>query len=89
MVAPPLKYINPTKTKNMEDKALELGTAILSIKRIELLLEEVIFQQILSRTPSEEEASRKYEMAMDNVIKGMKEFADSLPPAVEKDWTIR
>ena len=69
------------KKSKMEDKKIELTEAILSIKRIEYLLEEVIFQSILSRGFSAEEANEKFKLALTNVDNIMKSYIQLLPPS--------
>ena len=68
----------------MEDKSFDTGQAFISLKRIEYLLEEIIFQQILQRTATLEDANDKFKNALKNVDVLMKEFFDSLPPAKGK-----
>lgn len=68
----------------MEDKSFDTGQVFISLKRIEYLLEEVIFQQIIQRSMSNEEANEKLKDALKNVSGSLKEFFDDLPPANER-----
>ena len=63
----------------MEDKSFDMGQAFISLKRIEYLLEEVIFQQIVQFSNTNEEANEKFKNALGNVSKSMKEYFDDLP----------
>ena len=65
----------------MEDKKVEATEYILSIKRIEFLLEEIILQQVITRSNDTTEAGRNFTMALENVSHKMKEYVQSLPPA--------
>jgi hypothetical protein len=51
----------------MEEKEITLKEFFISMKRIEGLLREVVYQQILSRTGSDEEAHKKFEESMESV----------------------
>ena len=51
---------------------------LISVKRIEFLLEELIFQQCLSRTNDIQAANEKLKNALQNVSESMKHYAQQI-----------
>jgi outer membrane protein TolC len=64
-----------------KDRTISLGQTSMSVIRIECLLEELIFQQILSRNPDLDEANNKFKIALTNVDQAMKQRIEELPLA--------
>ena len=64
----------------MEDKQIYYSDLYFSTKRIELLMEELIFQQLITREGDLEKANEKFKIAMDKVNESLKTFINDLPP---------
>ena len=66
----------------MEDKILNIGDAILSTKRIEYLLEQILINVIVNRYKdySDEDRKDKINQAFQYVDDDMKSYAESLKP---------
>jgi hypothetical protein len=62
----------------MSDKIMPNWVSPMSSKRIEFLLEELIYQQIRSRL-SKDESLEQFNLVMENVDEQMKEFYKNLP----------
>lgn len=67
----------------MEDKILNIGDAIVSTKRIEYLLEQVLINVIGSRYKdlNDDDRKAKINQALQNVDDDMKLYVESLKPA--------
>ncbi len=66
----------------MDDKSLSNTEVTTSVKRIEYLLEEMIFQQILARENNNVElANEKLKIALANVADSLQLYFDTLPQA--------
>lgn len=65
----------------MNDKLIKQTDSMLSIIRIECLLEELIFQQILNRHSDINTANEKFKSALTNVDNEMKRRLEILPDA--------
>jgi len=71
--------------KYMENKTVGLEEFFISLKRIELLLEELVFQECLIRSKeNSKEANEKFTSSMKNVSKILQEHVEGLPRAQEK-----
>ncbi len=67
--------------KNIDEKNMtfEGQDFVMSLKRIEFLLEELIYQQILNRTQENDVSNEKFEIAMKNVSDRLLQFFE-VPP---------
>lgn len=65
----------------MEDKIIGLESVVVTLLKIERLLEEILFQQILSRTNNLDEANTRLDEALKRVDDSTLEKLESLPPA--------
>lgn len=65
----------------MEDKQIPISDIILSLKRTELILEEMLWRQILHKNDDETKAKTEFDRAMGNVSSRMKEYVGCLSPA--------
>ncbi|TMI95857.1 MAG: hypothetical protein E6H06_05630 [Bacteroidetes bacterium] len=67
--------------KTMDDKTPGLPDFYASVKRIECLLEEILFRQIAYNSLSQEEATEAFKGALKNVNKSMQESISNFPSA--------
>jgi len=58
---------------------MDLAQAMISIKRIEFLLEELLLQQIKTNYPNVEDRKAEHLAAVKNVNENLEEFFESLP----------
>jgi hypothetical protein len=66
----------------MEDKLVDLSDFIVSLKRIESLLEEQIFRQMLAEKGGDVSAANEsFSKAMQNVSQALSEHIQALRPA--------
>ena len=64
----------------MENKSVNMGQLVLSSKRTEFLLEEILFQYLVNTSVDGPQAEDKFKDVMANIDGLMKEFVESLPP---------
>jgi hypothetical protein len=63
----------------MKDKIMSQTEVVITLKRSELLLEELIYQLILSNSENNDEANEKFKISMSNVTNSFKKFFEELP----------
>jgi hypothetical protein len=63
----------------MEEKSPGLPDFYASVKRIECLLEEILFRQIAYNSLSQEEATETFKSALKNVNKSMQDAIANFP----------
>jgi hypothetical protein len=63
----------------MNTKTITAADQYISSKRIEALLEEVIFQLIVLRSDEVEDANEKFDQALKDVSNSVQEMMSSLP----------
>jgi hypothetical protein len=65
----------------MEDKAISMSQFYVTLARIECLLEEIIFRQVLDSSGGDvDKANEVFKAALKNVSQSLKEHFESLPP---------
>lgn len=69
----------------MKDKILSSDSYIYSIKRIEYLLEEMIFQQIVARIDNDDVANDKFNVVMKRVDTSVQDYFQNLPDAPDEE----
>ena len=65
----------------MENKSVYLGQLVLSSKRTEFLLEEILYHYLINNPISGEDPGESFKKALANIDGLMKEYLDSLPTA--------
>ncbi|MBK5271287.1 MAG: hypothetical protein JJE22_09760 [Bacteroidia bacterium] len=65
----------------MEDKTIPISDIVLSLKRTELILEEMLWRQILHKNNDEIKSKDEFDRAMGKVSSRMKEYVQYLSPA--------
>lgn len=63
----------------MEDKKIDLGNMHISQKRVEFLMEEILYQLLKNRL-NKEEADKEFEHALSVVQKSLEKYYATLPP---------